>query len=149
MSDFIKSLNHCNLRFRPYDAWVLFGNRICSSRVVVLGVCPSCKKDVILLVEERKSDGKLIQNIVSGYKATKLIDEIVKNKEIDYTFNSLKVKKGKPIGFCFGINREIKKKDGTVIIKQLRSDWWGQTELVHEFHDKQQSVCKECTKYNL
>lgn len=122
------------MTFRPYDIWFLFDNSTDKNRRLLLGKCPNCKKDVVVLIEERKRDGKIFKQVETGEKATDIVDKILAKKDVVYSVNELKQKKGKPFGLCYGDNREIHNNKGQVIkIRQSRCDWFGQKEILKEF----------------
>ena len=125
------SLTHCNITIRPYDVWFLYDNATNKKRHLLLGKCPNCKKDIVALVEERKSDNKVFVQTESGAKATALIDRAILKKDIVYTANDLKIKQGNgaPFGLCYGDTKEIHNNKGQVVrIRQSRCDWYGQKE---------------------
>lgn len=126
-------ITHCNLTFNPYDIWFLYDNATDKNRRLLLGKCPICKKDVVTLLEERKKDSKIFCQIESGKKAIKLIDIAILKKDIIYTANEIKNKKGNLFGLCYGDNKEIHNNKGEVIkIRQSRCDWYGQKEVINE-----------------
>lgn len=124
---------HCNLNFKPYDTWFLYDTATDKNRRLLLGKCPNCKKDVVALIEERKSDGKIYNQIETGAIATKLIDNAILKKDIVISASEIAIKKGKPFGLCYGENKEIHNTKGQVVaIRQRRCDWFGQKEILKE-----------------
>ena len=70
------------MTIRPYDVWFLYDNATDKNRRLLLGKCPHCKKDIVLLSEERKSDNRIFNQVESGDKATALIDRAILKKDI-------------------------------------------------------------------
>ena len=126
-------LTHCNMTIRPYDVWFLFDNATDKNRRLLLVRCPHCKKDIVSLIEERKSDNRIFVQTESGDKATALIDRAIVKNDVVYTAEELKIQKGRPFGLCYGDNKEIHNNKGEVIkIRQSRCDWFGQKEVLKE-----------------
>lgn len=126
-------LTHCNLTFRPYNIWFLYDTATDKNRRLFLGMCPSCKKDVVSLVEERKIDGRVFVQIESGLKGQSLIDNAILKDDIIYSANEFKNKKGLPCGWVHGENKEIHNNKGEVIkIVQKQCDFFGQKRLIKE-----------------
>ncbi|MCD8025074.1 MAG: hypothetical protein LUE64_06020 [Candidatus Gastranaerophilales bacterium] len=128
-------IEHCTQIFRPYDIWFLYDTATDKKRRLLLGTCPICKKDVVALVEERKSDGRIFVQKEIGQKALNLIDNAILKKDIVYAESDLKIKQGNgaPIGICYGDNKEIHNSKGKVIkIRVSRCDWYGQKEIIKE-----------------
>ena len=131
-------LNHCNNDFKTYDVWFLFDNAGFRNRRLLLGTCPVCKKDVVSLIEERKQDGRIFVQQVSGMKAVDLIDNSLEKREINYAEHDLKIKQGKgaPLGLCYGDNKEIHNNKGEVVgIRVNRCDFFGQKETIQDGRD--------------
>lgn len=120
---------HCNRKFKPYDVWFLFDNAINKNRRLLLGKCPNCQKDVVALIEERKSDSKIFNQIETGENARHIIDNVIIKQDVVYSAKDLKIKKGNPTGLCYGDNKEIHNNKGEVIkIRVNRCDFFGQKE---------------------
>ncbi len=116
---------NCKNGVRTIDVWYLFPNAQFTNRALLIGRCSNCKKDVVQLVEQRKSDGKgFIQNEV-GAKAQWLADLCL--KQIDYTKEDSEQKKGAPAGFVFGkAKKDVKNKRYGI----YRVDFNNQEELI-------------------
>lgn len=128
-------INHCNNDFNSYDVWFLYDNATDKNRRLLLGKCPVCRKDVVALIEERKSDGRIFVQKEVGLNATKLIDDAIRKKDVVYSESELKIKQGNgaPLGLCYGDNREIKNNKGEVVrIRVKRCDWYGQSEVIKD-----------------
>jgi len=128
-------INHCMIDFNAYDVWFLFDNAKNKKRRLLLGKCPVCKKDVVCLVEERKTDGVIFVQKEVGAKATKMIDDALYKKDVVYCESELKIKQGngKPLGLCYGDSKELHNNKGEVVkIRVKRCDWYGQEETIKE-----------------
>lgn len=126
-------INHCNNDFNSYDVWFLFDNATDKNRRLLLGKCPVCQKDVVALIEERKSDGRIFVQKETGDKAVKLIDDAIQKDDVVYSESSLKIKQGNgaPCGLCYGENKEIHNKKGEIVgVKIDRVDFYGQKENI-------------------
>lgn len=124
---------HCNRVFKPYDVWFLYDSATFKKRRLLLGRCPVCKKDVVVLVEERKCDNKKFSQVEIGVKAMGLIDCAIAKRDVVYCVSELRIRKGKPFGLCYGDNKEIRNNKGEVVkIRQSRCDWYAQKELLKE-----------------
>ena len=131
-------INHCNNDFNSYDVWFLYDNATDKNRRLLLGKCPVCKKDVVCLVEERKSDGRIFVQKETGEKAIKLIDNAIIKNDVVYSESSLKIKQGNgaPFGLCYGDNKEIHNNKGEVIgVRVNRCDFFGQKETIQSGRD--------------
>ncbi len=126
-------INHCNIDFNSYDIWFLYDNATDRKRRLLLGRCPVCKKDVVALVETRKSDGRIFVQKETGEKAVKLIDDAIRKQDIVYSESSLKQKQGNgtPKGLCFGNNKELHNNKGEIVgIRVERCDFYGQKQII-------------------
>lgn len=88
---------------------------------------PQNNKNITVLAEKNKITGNVFYQKDIGQKALNTI----KREEIRklYTSEEIKITKGKPCGWVYGENIEIKTKKG-VSIKQKRCDFYGQKETV-------------------
>lgn len=128
-------INHCNIDFQSYDVWFLFDNATDKNRRLLLGKCPVCKKDIVSLVEERKKDGRIFVQKEVGTKATKLIDDALRKKDVVYSESELKIRQGNgaPFGLCYGETKEIRNHKGQVVkIRVKRCDFFGQEKVIKE-----------------
>ena len=122
-------LKHCR-RFKEYDIWFLSNTPLFCDRKLFLGKCPSCREDVALLIETRIKDRAVFKNYVTGFEEVKKICGRVKH-QVAVTMREIAVSKGKPYGWTYGDNREIKNNKGNVFeIRQYRCDFYGQKEIV-------------------
>ena len=112
-----------------YDIWFLEDTRDFNERKLLLGRT-SKGKTVVSLVEKRKTDLKVYIDTQAGLKAEKIIQN-EKNRVIYTRQELIFSKKGKPYGWTYGDNREVRNKNGTIVeIRQYRSDNFGNSELV-------------------
>lgn len=118
-----------NIEIYPFDIWFLEDTRDFNERKLLLGRT-SKGKTVVSLVEKRKTDLKVYIDTQAGLKAEKIIQN-EKNRVIYTRQELIFSKKGKPYGWTYGDNREIRNKNGTIVeIRQYRSDNFGNSELV-------------------
>lgn len=119
-----------NSEIIPYDIWFLENTRDFCERKLLLGKTKK-NKIVISLVETRITDSKVFVDTQTGIRAEKIIQN-EKNRVL-YTRQELILsRKGKPFGWTYGDNKEVRNKKGEVIkIKQLRCDYYNQKELIH------------------
>ena len=121
-------LKHCTT-FMEYDIWFLSNTDKFIDRKLYLGRCPNCLSDVALLRETRIADNKVFEEKVIGYKKVKNICDKIRH-HILFTKQDIKITKGKPFGWVFGINKEIKNKSGQIIeIRQSACDFYNQKEI--------------------
>ena len=125
----LQLVNHCGQKIKPSEVWFLSDTKDCSNRILHIGVCPRCLKELTCLIETSKTENKTYNNTKSGKKALKEI-ELCRLDKL-YTSNDLRIKKGKPCGWTYGENIEIHNNKGEVIaIKQKRCDYFGQKEVI-------------------
>ena len=118
-----------NVEIHPFDTWFLEDTRDFNERKLLLGRT-SKGKTVVSLVEKRKTDLKVYIDTQAGLKAEKIIQN-EKNRVIYTRQELIFSKKGKPYGWTYGDNREVRNKNGTIVeIRQYRSDNFGNSELV-------------------
>ena len=118
-----------NVEINPFDIWFLEDTRDFNERKLLLGRT-SKGKTVVSLVEKRKTDLKVYIDTQAGLKAEKIIQN-EKNRVIYTRQELIFSKKGKPYGWTYGDNREVRNKNGTIVeIRQYRSDNFGNSELV-------------------
>lgn len=120
-----------NIEIRPFDIWFLEDTKDFNERKLLLGRTPK-GKTVVSLIEKRKVDFKVYVDTHSGLRAEKIIQN--EKKRVLYTRQELIYsKKGKPFGWTYGDNREVRNKKGEIVaIRQYRSDNFGNSELVKE-----------------
>lgn len=126
------SIIHCNLSFRPYDVWFLYDNATDKNRRLLLGKCPQCKKNIVVLVEERKTDNRIFTQTECGKKASLILDNIITKNDVIYSASDVSIKQGNgsPFGLCYFENKEIHNSKGKVIqIRRTRCDFYGQKEV--------------------
>ena len=115
--------SNCSRILRPYDIWFLYEKDGFYQRKLYIGKCPQCKKDVVALVEMRKTDGKIFIDRRENDKAAALIDKCI--TQLWYRHQDTIFKKGRPFGFIYGENRENKKGRLT-----FACDFFGNKELI-------------------
>lgn len=113
---------HCNMRFKPIDIWFLYDTDIFFDRKLEIYRCPVCNKDMCKLIEVRKTDNKVFEQYYYKQPARNKIKELY--NDINYTYLNFRIEKGEPLGFIYGENKEIKRKDHIEII-QKACDFYG------------------------
>ena len=117
---------NCKRHIRPIDRWYLFDNADFTQRVAIIGKCPHCKQNAILLTETRKTDYKTFNQLEIGKKADYISNIII--TQIDYTHGDSKpVRKQVPYGWAFGKAIKLLKDK---CWKILRCDWFNNTETI-------------------
>lgn len=124
---------HCNEEFEARDIWFLQSlnskepNKMFNNRRLLIGKCPICQREVVVLIENRVFDNQEFIQTEVGYKAEKIMQN--ERKRITYTQNNCP--KGRLTGHVFGINTEQHNKNGEVTsILQRSCDWNGRTAKV-------------------
>ena len=112
---------HC-IKFQADEVYCLEDNEICTNRILSVGFCPVCSKPVAELTEYTFNGG-LNKTTVSGLAAQVMMDSL--KKSILRPAN-IRIKKSKPYGWKYGINKESK--SGKVM--QYACDFYGNKELI-------------------
>lgn len=90
-----------------------------TNRILIIGVCRNCNKDIAMLVETRKSDNKPFIDSYHDIEAIKVIKrekKRLKNKVVEADTRYYK--------WIYGKNVEIKNKNGKVVqIRQYACDY--------------------------
>ena len=125
--------NHCGFKIKASEIWFLADTKECDNRILYIGRCPRCLKDLTLLIEQSKTQNKTFGKPKSGKQARKEI-ELCRFDKL-YTYNDIKTKKGKPFGWVYGENTEIRNSKGEVTsIQQKRCDYFGQKEVIKKIY---------------
>jgi len=114
---------HCDINFEDLDTWFLEDIKDFKDRTLIIGKCPVCKKDVVVLKETRISDNQVFENIQAGDKAEKTAKR--EKKRIVYTSRQ---RNNCSSGWIYGVNTEIKyraaaKKGQPSLIRQYSYDY--------------------------
>lgn len=116
----------CKHDVKPIDYWYLFDNAQFTNRIAIVGKCPKCKEDVILLTETRKEDYKIFNQLEVGKKAEHVGSLVI--HQIDYTYSdSQQVNEQLPYGWTYGKWIKSAKEK---CWKIFRSDFSGNQELI-------------------
>lgn len=103
--------SNCGKIIKPKDIWYLFDNKHFYQRILEIGVCPKCKRDLAALSEINKDTCKAYIDRQYGHYAGELIDKCI--TQLWYRQRDLIAKKGRPYGYIYGENREHR--DGIVV----------------------------------
>lgn len=118
----------------PYDIWFLERTTDFHERKLLLGKTKK-NKTVVSLIEKRIIDSKVFIDTQCGSKAERII-HIERNRILYTRQEVLLSKKGKPYGWVYGENLEIRDKKGKVTaIKQQACDYFGQKEVIKIIKD--------------
>lgn len=118
-------LRCCNKKIDLGELWVLKDFKGFTGRKLFLGKCKICGDDAALQIMTHIKTGKKYCNLYNGLKAVQLLYRERKRKIAvipNVKTNSLQ-------GWIYGINVEIKSKNGTQI-RQYASDFKGNRTLV-------------------
>lgn len=86
-------------------------------------------KTIVILFEKHSITGEIFQHKIKGINAIKVIER--EKSRLLYTSNDIKIVKGKPYQWVYGINKEIRDKKGDIVkTKHYRCDFYGQKELI-------------------
>ena len=126
----MNKIRFSNIEITPYDIWFLDGTKDFNDRKLLLGKTPK-GKTVVSLVETRMTDLKVFIDTQSGFKAEKIIKN-EKNRVLYTRQEVLLSRKGKPLGWIFGSNKEVRKKGKVAAIRQYACDFYGNSQLIKE-----------------
>mgnify|MGYP001154310464 FL=1 len=119
-------MRHCNVNTRPSEVWFLKDIEFFTDRILLIGKCDVCKKDIVTLIEVRKEDNIPFVNNLSGQKAIKV--KTREKKRIDYTLSSLNQQSS---SWIYGVNVGLKNKNGDVTqVRQYAVDFNGKRKIV-------------------
>lgn len=119
-------MRHCNVNTEPSEVWFLKDIEFFTDRILLIGKCDVCKKDIVTLIEVRKKDNIPFVNNLSGQKAIKV--KTREKKRIDYTLSSLNQQNS---SWVYGVNVGIKNKNGDVTqVRQYAADFNGKRKIV-------------------
>ena len=116
---------------RKIDIWYLENIKDFEKRKIIIGEYRG--NFTACLIETRKTDGKVFSQTEFQAKARKILEN-EKNRLLYKRSEFIKSRKGKPYGWTYGENKEIKNNKGQIVsIRQKRVDWFGNKELVEEY----------------
>lgn len=115
---------------RKIDIWYLENIKDFEKRRIIIGEYRGSL--TTCLIETRKTDGKIFTQTEFNKKAENVLKN-EKNRILYKRSEYLKSKKGKPYGWTYGENIEVKNNKGEIIsIRQKRCDYFGQKEIINE-----------------
>lgn len=122
-------MRHC-CKFDAYDIWYLKDSDEFVNRTLFIGVCPICNKRVAELSQRNIKTNVYLTIKKVGESAGVFTASFLKDRA--YSRNALNRMnaKSKPYGWRYGVNKEKKKKDGTLYVEQYSVDFYGNSELV-------------------
>lgn len=119
-------MRHCNVNTEPSEVWFLNDIEFFTDRILLIGKCKQCNKDIVSLIEVRKKDNIPFVNNLSGQKAIKV--KTREKKRINYTISSLNKKYS---NWIYGVNVAIKNTKGDVTqVRQYAADFNGKRKIV-------------------
>ena len=121
---------HCNMKLRPNEIWFLVDNDTFTNRRLELGVCPVCDHNVVRLVETRIEDNKVFETTTQRRKANRLMNSL--KSEISYSSLDSRITNKSLFGWRYGESKEVRKKDGTIVVTQKAVDFYGNKEIVKQ-----------------
>lgn len=117
----------CGNSFNRAEVWILKDTEDFEARKLIVGVCHKCHRPVATLIERRIVDGRVFVNEnYTGNTAVKLI----KRESKRFLSKYYKVETSQLYGWIYGVNTEIRNKQGEVTqIRQYSSDYYGRKSL--------------------
>lgn len=117
----------CGNSFNRAEAWILKDTENFEARKLIVGACHKCHRPVATLIERRIVDGRVFVNEnYTGNTAVKLI----KRESKRFLSKYYKVETSQLYGWIYGVNTEIRNKQGEVTqIRQYSSDYYGRKSL--------------------
>lgn len=125
----------CKGSARIINYWYLFDNDQFENRIAIIAECNKCYDNILLLMEERKYDGKIFHDLKVGEKARKAIARC--SNEINYTQEDIKENQ---VLFGWKYGKSVKLKNGYRI---LRSDFKGNVETIGYIHNSGKNIISE------
>ena len=115
---------------RKIDVWYLENIKDFEKRKIIVGEYRG--NLTACLIETRKTDGSVFSQTEFGKKAYKILEN-EQNRLLYKRSEYIKSRKGKPYGWTYGENVEVKNSKGEIIaIRQKRCDYYGQKEIIKE-----------------
>ena len=122
-------MRHC-CEFDAFDIWYLKDNDEFSNRTFFIGICPICEKSVCILVQRKIKTNSFISTKKAGKSAVDFTDMLRREKVLSRNeLNRMKFK-SRPFGWRYGVNKQVKSKDGKISIEQYAVDFNGSAELI-------------------
>ena len=113
--------------------WLLKDTKDFTDRKLIINNCQKCGNRKVALYQKRMFDNRIYINEYQGAEAVKTIARETRRLDSEYFSTS----KSGIIGWIFGINKEIKAKNGKITqVRQYASDFNGKRELVKKIYMK-------------
>ena len=117
----------CKQKIQRGELWLLQEIKGYTNRKLYKAHCPICDEDIVLYVHKNTATNKVYPEIIRGINAVKLLYK-EKKRRLQVFAN---VETDKLYGWIYGINSEVRNKDGNVVqIRQYASDFKGNKALV-------------------
>ena len=122
-------MRHC-CEFDAFDIWYLNDDTEFSNKVVFIGICPICKKQVCVITKKNIKTNSIITIKKIGDIVPQFLKEI--SKDVAYSRNRINQMKyiSRPFSWRYGVNKEKTDKNGNTYIEQYAKDFYGNSELV-------------------
>lgn len=117
----------CGELIDKVELWILKDFKDFEARKLLLGKCHRCHKPIVSLSEKRITDNKTFVKTVFANDAMRIINTETKRMLCKY----YKIETQSLHGWIYGVNKEIKNKDGKVTqVRQYASDFDGNKKIV-------------------
>lgn len=117
----------CGNTFNKTELWILKDTEDFEARKLIVGLCHKCRRPVATLIEKRISDGRVFVN--ENYTSNSAV-KVIKRESKRFLSKYYKVETSQLYGWIYGVNTEIRNKQGEVTqIRQYSSDYHGRKTL--------------------
>ena len=115
------------------NVWILKDTKDFTNRRLVISICQKCSSKKVTLYQKRIFDNRIFTNEYKDAEAVKTIARESRRLESEF----FSTPKNAFIGWFFGINKEIKTKNGKITqVRQYSSDFNGRRDLVKKIYCK-------------
>lgn len=117
----------CGNSFNKTEVWILKDTENFEARKLIVGACHRCHRPVATLIEKRITDCRVFVN--ENYTGNSAV-KVIKRESKRFLSKYYKVETSQLYGWIYGINTEIRNKQGEVTqIRQYSSDYYGRKNL--------------------